>query len=67
MEGKKKKVSRRRPRTESGTPGSDDSCHSDLAKAAQSFGAVAREAYNNCKKGADADAELHNRRNRSGQ
>ena len=38
-----------------------------LLDQARAWGAAAREAYESCEKGADAEAELRLRRNRSGQ
>jgi len=39
----------------------------NLLDQARAWGAAAREAYESCEKGADAEAELRLRRNRSGQ
>ncbi len=66
MERKKRTV-RRRERPE-GPPAEPEALASaSLREQARGWGDVAREAYDDCEKGRDAEAELHRRRNRSGQ
>ena len=50
-----------------GSPGDDPSSAGSLLQQAQGFAQVAREALRDCERGADAEKELHNRRNQSGQ
>ncbi len=68
---RKKTTTRRRARREApaggGPPDSLDSSSGNLLEQARGWGEVAREAYDDCEKGRDAEAELHRRRNRSGQ
>jgi hypothetical protein len=50
-------------------PGGDphDDGPSPLLAQAQGYAQVARQAYDECERGADAERELDRRRNRSGQ
>ena len=50
-----------------GSPGDDSSSPGSLLEQAQGFAQVARDALRDCQRGADAEKELHNRRNQSGQ
>jgi hypothetical protein len=49
------------------SPGDAGPSRTSLLDQARAWGAAAREAYESCEKGADAEAELRLRRNRSGQ
>lgn len=68
-------LNRRRSRT-AGAPDAAsgvDACGPDapasggLLEQARGWGDVARAAYDDCEKGSDAEAELHRRRNQSGE
>ncbi len=67
----RKKTTTRRTRRQappSAGPGDpSDPSAGNLLEQARGWGEVAREAYDDCEKGKDAEAELHRRRNRSGQ
>ena len=58
---------RREAPASGGPPDAPGSSSGELLAQARGWGAVAREAYDDCDKGRDAEAELHRRRNRSGQ
>jgi hypothetical protein len=47
--------------------GDEASAANSLLQQAQGFAQVAQEAYRDCEHGADAERELENRRNQSGQ
>ena len=67
---RKKTTTRRARRRAPPTGGPGDSTgpsSGSLLEQARGWGEVAREAYDDCEKGRDAEAELHRRRNRSGQ
>jgi hypothetical protein len=48
-------------------PAGDDGSAGTLLQQAQGFAQVAREALRDCERGVDAERELQNRRNQSGQ
>ena len=67
----KKTTTRRRTRPEApaggGPTDGPGASSGNLLDQARGWGEVAREAHDECEKGENAEAELHRRRNNSGQ
>ena len=64
---RKQETTRRREAPADGPPEALVPSTGSLLEQARGWNQVAREAYDDCEKGRDAEAELHRRRNRSGQ
>ena len=66
MEQKQRTI-RRRERPEGPSGESAGSTSTSLLERARGWGVVAREAYDDCERGSEAEAEVLRRRNRPGQ